>query len=314
MKSIKQIGITLAVLLLAGWAHAQQDAMYTHYMFNTLAVNPGYAGSRDALTITGLHRTQWAGFEGAPNTQTLTLHTPVLRDEFGVGFSLVNDNIGPSNVLSFYLDLAYHLKINDKGHQLAFGLKGGGNLVQTDFTDFQLDQIDDPSFTGGSQSEFLPNAGFGLYYYTDRWYAGLSTPKMLENSFQYSEVGGSVNDPGEEQRHYFLIGGAVFDLTDKIKLKPTTFLKMTQAAPVELDLTGTLLFDDKFSFGLMGRTGDAFGALIGYQFSPQLSAGYSFDFSVVNTTARYNGGSHEIMLRYDFIYKEKGKIRSPRYF
>ena len=120
--------------------------------------------------------------------------------------------------------------------------------------------------------------------------------------------------PSAEQRHFFLIGGAVFELTDNIKLKPTSLLKLTEGAPTQLDLTGTFLFNDLFWLGAMWRSGDAVGALVGYQLLPQLAAGYSFDFSYTNTTFRYNGGSHELMLRYDFIYRDKGKVKSPRYF
>ena len=313
MKTIKHLAIGLLLSLTAVGAYAQQDAMYTHYMFNTLAVNPGYAGSRDALTVTGLHRTQWAGFEGAPTTQTITLHSPVLRDELGAGLSIVNDRIGPTSTLSLAVDLAYHFQINDKGHQLALGLKAGGSLVQNDLASLNLDNSGDNAFASTVESEFLPNFGFGAYYYTDRWYVGASTPRLLQNSFKYSDQS-TANDPAAEQRHYFAIAGAIFDLNETIQLKPTTLLKITEGAPTELDLTGTFVFDNKFWLGAMWRSGDAFGALVGYNFTRQLSAGYSFDFSYVNTTFRYNGGSHELMLRYDFIYKERGKIKSPRYF
>lgn len=307
MKRLNSWFATVVAILLSFGALAQQDAMFTHYMFNTLAVNPAYAGSRDALTVTGLHRTQWAGFDGAPSTQTITLHSPVWRDAMGVGFSLVNDKIGPTSSLALSADFAYHMQMNDKGHQLALGLKAGGNIVQNDLASLQGVE-GDQTFTSVT-SEFLPNFGFGAYYYTDRWYVGAGAPRLLQNKYKYSAGTGAA-----EKRHYFLIGGAQFALTDNIDLKPTSLLKITGGAPTELDLTGTFVFDQKFWLGAMWRSGDAFGALLGYNFTPQLAAGYSFDFSYTNTTFRYNGGSHEIMLRYDFIYKEKGKVRSPRYF
>lgn len=313
MKQFNILFTSALAILLSLTAQAQQDPQFTHYMFNTLSVNPGYAGSRDALTVTGLHRTQWAGFDGAPSTQTLTLHSPVFRDEFGAGLSLVNDKIGPTKTLSIAIDLAYHMQINEKGHQLALGLKGGGSLVQNDLASLSLDNSGDNAFASTVTSEFLPNFGFGAYYYTDRWYVGASTPRLLQNSFKYSDMS-TAADPSAEQRHYFVIAGAVFDINETIKLKPTTLLKVTEGAPADLDLTGSFIFDDKFWLGAMWRSGDAFGALVGYNFNQQFSAGYSFDFSYTNTTFKYNGGSHEIMLRYDFIYKEQGKIKSPRYF
>ena len=309
--------VLIAVALIGGLsASAQQDAMYTHYMFNTLAINPAYAGSRDALTVTGLHRSQWVGFDGAPTTQTLTLHAPVFNDKIGLGLSVLNDKIGPINTTAFYADFAYKLQVGEKG-KLALGLKGGINLMQGNLSSLALgDQTQsDNAFANNVESDLLPNFGFGVYYYTSKWYIGASTPKLLENNFKTNNsVGGT--GLASEHRHYFLIAGTVFNLNENgsLKLKPTTFVKVTNGAPIEADLTGMFILKDKVELGAMYRTGDAVGLLFGYNFTNQLRFGYSFDWSFVNTTGKYNSGSHEVMLRYDFIYKDKEKIRSPRYF
>ncbi len=309
---MKKILMTLSFGLIGMCGFAQQDAMFTHYMFNTQAINPAYAGTRDALTITGLHRSQWVGFEGAPVTQTLTGHTPIFNDQLGVGLSIINDKIGPINTTSFYADFAYKFQVSDKG-KLSFGLKGGVNLMSGNLSTLELDQGGDNAFANNIESQLLPNFGFGAYYYEDRWYVGLSTPKLMENDFKSNTTTGGTDIAGEK-RHYFLIGGAVFDLNKNLKLKPTTFIKVTAGAPIEADLTALLLINDKLWTGPMFRTGDALGALLGYQFTDALAASYSFDWSYTNTTFKYNGGSHEIMLRYDFFHNEKQKIRSPRYF
>lgn len=311
MKKIILIGIAI----LGGLStYAQQEAMFTHYMFNTLAINPAYAGSRDALTVTGLHRSQWVGFEGAPTTQTLTLHAPVMNEKIGLGLSVLNDKIGPLNTTAIYGDFAYKIKVSDKG-KLAFGLKGGINLVQGDLNNLQLEDNSDDSFTNNIESDLLPNFGFGLYYSTSKWYVGLSTPKLLENKYSNSSTTTSTK-VSSEKRHYFLIAGTVFNLNKdgSLKLKPTTFVKVTNGAPLEADLTGMVIIKDKIEIGAMFRTGDAAGLLLGYNFTEQLRFGYSFDWSFANTTGKYNSGSHEVMLRYDFIFKDKAKIRSPRYF
>lgn len=312
MKKIIIIGIAL----LGGFStYAQQDAMFTHYMFNTLAINPAYAGSRDALTVTALHRSQWVGFDGAPTTQTLTLHAPVFNEKIGLGLSVINDEIGPLNTTAVYGDFAYKLKVSQKG-TLSFGLKGGINLVQGDLNTLALgSQEEDASFANNIESDLLPNFGFGLYYSTSKWYVGLSTPKLLENDFNNNTSTGGT-DLSSEQRHYFLIAGTVFNLNSdgSLKLKPTTFVKVTNGAPLEADITGMVIIKDKIELGAMFRTGDAVGLLVGYNFTDELRFGYSFDWSFTNTTFKYNGGSHEIMLRYDFIFKDKAKIRSPRYF
>ena len=304
--------LTILILSVSGILLAQQEAMFTHYAFNTLAVNPAYAGSRDALTITGLHRSQWVGFDGAPTTQTLTLHTPILNDKIGVGLSVLNDKIGPSNNTALYFDAAYRLPVSEQG-TLAFGLKAGINIVKQDLTSIETDQSGDASFGEDLTSGILPNFGGGLYYYTQKYYVGVSTPKIMQNEF---ETGGTTSgtDVATEQRHYFAIAGAVFDLSDKVKLKPTTFLKVTAGAPVELDLSGMFIFNNKYELGGMFRTGDALGVLLGYNINELLRIGYSFDWSYNNTTFKYNNGSHEVMVRYDAIFSSNKKIRSPRYF
>lgn len=291
---------------------AQQDAMFTHYMFNTLSVNPAYAGSRDALTITGLHRSQWVGFDGAPTTQTLTLHSPIYNENLGVGLSIVNDKIGPTNMTAVYGDFAYKLKINDKA-KLAFGISGGLNIRQSGLTDVALDEDIDQSFTTDEESALLPNFGFGVYYSTDKYYIGVSTPKLLKNDFKTNSTEGGTNLASEE-RHYFLIAGAVFDINHEFKIKPTTLVKVNEGSPIQVDLTATVIFQEKIWGGLMYRTGDAAGVMVGIYITPQLAAGYSFDWSFGNKTMEYNMGSHEIMLMYDLVYNSKAKIRSPRYF
>ncbi len=309
---MKKILIIAIIFVSAIGVQAQQEAMFTHYMFNTLAINPGYAGSRDALTVTGLHRSQWVNFDGAPITQTITMHSPVFTKNLGMGLSFVNDKIGPINMTSFYFDISYKIKVTKKS-TLAFGLKGGTNMMKGELNTLELSDPNDVAFDSNIQSEFLPNFGAGIYYSSDKYYVGISVPKLLENNFGTNEATGSTDLAGEE-KHYFLIAGTYFNLTQDIKLKPTTFLKVTNGAPMEMDLTGTFIFHDKIWAGLMIRTGDAMGGLLGVNITDQLAIGYSFDWSMANRTFSYNGGSHEVILRYDFVFGKEKKIRSPRYF
>lgn len=302
----KIIYATLALIAL-GTAKAQQDPMFTHYMYNTLWLNPAYAGTRDAFTVTALHRSQWVGFDGAPVDQTITMHTPLLNGKMGAGLSVLNDKIGPTKSTTLAVDLDYQVRLSQKS-KLSFGLKGLVNLYNNNLTNLSLDNQNDAAFAQNTQ-RVLPNVGAGVYYYRERFYAGLSTPKLLENA--YTGVSGTLS---KEQRHYFFIMGTVIDLSKNVKLKPTCFVKATAAAPVEADVTASFLFRDKFSAGAMYRTGDGAGVLLGYNFTEQFTIGYSFDWSIANTTGRYNNGSHEIMLRYDLISKSKAKIKSPRYF
>ena len=170
---MKKIILLVSIACSAVLGVAQQDAMYTHYMFNTLAVNPGYAGSRDALTVTALHRSQWVGFDGAPTTQTLTIHSPVSSDKFGFGLSSVNDQIGPINTFSAYADFAYRIALGNQGSKLAFGFKGGLSMLSANLRALETETAGDQAFNNNIESQLLPNFGFGLYYSNSNWYVYL---------------------------------------------------------------------------------------------------------------------------------------------
>ncbi|RLD68193.1 MAG: hypothetical protein DRI84_00265 [Bacteroidetes bacterium] len=309
---MKKVLIIVLIVFTAGSLYAQQEALYTHYMYNTLAVNPAYAGTRGALTVTALHRSQWVGFEGAPTTQTLTLHTPLRNRKIGLGISVINDVIGPDRNTGFYVDYSYKLRIN-KNARLALGLKAGISVLKSNLGSILTADPDDPVYKNDVKSQVLPNFGFGMYYYTDNYYVGVSIPRLLENDYSNNSIEGS-GDILSGTKHYYLIAGAAIDLSDNFQLRPTTLIKMSSSAPIEIDLTAMFVYDNRFSMGIMGRSGDAVGLLVGVNILPQLEIGYSFDWSFTNETHVYNGGSHEIFIRYDFIYKTTTKIHSPRYF
>lgn len=312
MKTLNKITAVLALTTIGFGANAQQAPMYTHYMYNTLSVNPAYAGSRDALTITALHRSQWVDFKGAPVTQTLTAHTP-LGEHIGVGLSFSNDKIGPINNTSAFVDFAYIMKLNKKA-KLSLGLSAGANIFQASLSSLNLDQQTDPVFTNNISNRTTPNFGFGAYYYMERFYLGVSAPNLLENNYSTITQADGTTLNGKEQRHYFLIAGTMIRLSDNLDLKPTALLKMTPAAPAQADVTASFIIMKKLLVGAMFRSGDAVGGLIGFDVTQQFHLGYSYDWSYGLKTAKYNKGSHEIVLRYDFISGSKKQIHSPRYF
>lgn len=293
------------------FAFGQQDPMFTHYMYNTLSVNPAYAGSREALTVTLLHRNQWVSFPGAPKTNTLTLHTPAFNENVGIGLSLTHDVIGPTKFTSMYGDFAFKVKLTKKSN-LTFGLKAGVDLLTANLPFLQIQDPNDPAFLNSFQNKALPNFGFGLFYtYKNRFYAGLSIPRMLQHKF----IGeNTLISSGILKGHYYFITGASLKMSNFVEFKPSALVKMTVGAPVELDVTALFELYKRINFGLMYRTGDAVGALVGIYIFDRLLLGYSYDFSFTNTTLKYNEGSHEIMLRYDFIFSSSHRIKSPRYF
>jgi len=303
---------TIAIVTLVSGA-AQQDAQYTHYMYNTLAVNPGYAGSRNALTFTALHRSQWIDFPGAPVTQTFTIHTPMFDNRLGLGISFVNDKLGPVKSTGATVDASYRLPLNDKS-TLSFGIKAGAKNFRGEFSDIVVDDSGDNVFTVDEASALKPNFGIGIYYQRERFYAGLSSPGLLENSYKSLSGNDIQTSFLDGARHFYYIMGGVVDLRQDFKFKPTGLLKMTSGAPMILDVTGLLIIRERLELGLMYRTADSAGLLAGFNLNEQLHMGYSFDWSTTNATAKYNSGSHELMVRYDFIYKGRKKIKSPRYF
>ena len=313
MKTIKKITFASFLTLGSLAANAQQIPMYTHYMYNTLAVNPAYAGSRDALTVTGLYRSQWVDFKGAPVSQTLTIHSPVGNEHIGLGLSVVNDKIGPVNSTSIVGNFAYRMKLNAKS-KLALGVSAGANLFQANLNALNLDQPADPTFQNNINNHVTPNFGVGAYYSRERFYAGISTPALLQNNYAVVTKADGSKLIGKEQRTYFLIAGAVFNIADNLAFKPTTLVKVTAGAPVQVDLTASFIIMKKLLLGVMYRSGDAAGALVGFDITNQLHIGYSYDWSYGLQTSKYNNGSHELMLRYDFIFGSKKQIHSPRYF
>lgn len=313
MKTHKKIAFGLVLTLGSLTVNAQQAPMYTHYMNNTLSVNPGYAGSRDALTVTALHRSQWVDFKGAPLTQTLTMHSPLRNPHIGLGLSVLNDKIGPVNNTSVFADFAYIMNLNPKS-KLAFGLSAGANIFQASLNTLELDQQTDPVFTSNINNHVTPNFGFGAYYYRERFYAGISTPNLLQNNYSAVKLENGNTLIGKEQRHFFFIAGTMFNISENLAFKPTTLIKVTPAAPIQADVTASFIIMKKLLIGAMFRTGDAVGALVGYDITDQFHVGYSYDWSYGLKTAKYNQGSHEIVLRYDFIFIDKKQIHSPRNF
>ena len=306
-KIIMVLVLTLGCLTI----HAQQVPMYTHYMNNTLVVNPAYAGSRDALTITALQRRQWVDFAGAPITNTLTMHMPLSNKHIGLGLSLMNDKIGPSNNTSVFVDYAYMMQLTERS-KLAFGLSAGANIVQTNLSSLQLDNPNDPAFQNDIKNHVTPDVGFGVYYSRECFYAGLSVPNLLQSSYSVMNSSNVSTLIEKEQRHYFLIAGALFKMTDELAFKPTTLVKVTAGAPIQADLTGSFIIMKRLLLGAMVRTGDAVGGLVGFDITDQFHIGYSYDWSYGLQSGMYNNGSHEFVLRYDFIVFDKRQIHSPR--
>lgn len=306
--SIKNIIICSALLFLSNQKmSAQQDSQYTNYMYNTINVNPAYAGSRGVMSIFGLHRTQWVGLDGAPVTNTLSVNTPINNSNFGLGVSFVNDRIGPSDENAISVDVSYSIPTSET-YKLSFGIKGTANLLNVDYTKLDRYDLTDPQFQNNIDNRFSPNIGAGIYFHSDKLYAGLSVPNFLETE----HFDDNVSATARERMHYYLIGGYVFDLSPSVKFKPAFLSKMVSGSPLQLDLTANFMFNEKFVLGAAWRWDAALSGLVGFQVSEGWFIGYGYDAETTKL-ANYNSGSHEIFLRYEFKGKSE-KVVSPRFF
>jgi type IX secretion system PorP/SprF family membrane protein len=311
MRASLKLQLATIAIALGTIAHAQQDPMYTMYMWNTLSVNPGYAGSADLFTVTGLAREQWVGLDGAPSTQTLTMHTPLNNNALGVGLSAVHDEVGPVNNTLLFGDFAYRIRVTQNA-RLAFGLKAGVDLFQADLTSVPGTDINDPLFQQNVRNSAKPNFGFGLYYWSRKGYVGISAPKLMQHSLLGVDDGNGNVNAIVQKRHYFLIGGYVITLSPAVKVRPSFLVKAVEGAPLSIDLTANFLLMERLWLGAAYRHEDSMAGIIAYNITEQLRAGYAYDLTL-SPLRRQQGGSHELMLQYDLSFTRE-KTLSPRYF
>lgn len=313
----KNLLVPIAIFLaLISTVNAQQDAQYTQYMFNTMSVNPAYAGSRGQFSAAALYRSQWVGLDGAPETFTLNLHSPIRNSRLGYGVSVIQDNIGDGVVSETYFDaiVSYTIDVSLEG-KLSFGLKAGGNLLNLDFNGLRNFDLE-PVNIDNIENRFSPNIGLGLYYHTNKFYAGLSAPNLLETEhFDNSRTdANSAQFLSQERINFYFITGYVFDLNGNLKFKPALLTKVVGGAPLQLDMSASFLFNDKFSFGAAYRWDAALSGLVGFQITDQLMLGLAYDRE---TTAlggsQFNDGSFEVFLRFELV-KSFQKLVSPRFF
>jgi len=287
---------------------AQQDSQYTQYMYNTIAINPAYAGSRGALSVFGLYRTQWVGLDGAPETSTFSVNTPLNNSNLGLGVSLVNDKIGPTNENTLSADLSYTVPTSET-YKLSFGIKATANLFNLDMNKLDPETQGDLQFQN-LDNKITPNIGAGVYWHSDKAYVGLSVPNFIETK-RYDNDDTAIF---KDKINYYFMAGYVFNLDrlEYIKFKPALLTKMVQGAPLQVDVSGNFMFYDKFVIGLAYRWSASVSAMAGFQVTDGLYIGYGYDHETTNLR-KYNSGSHEIFLRFEF-FNNYNKMISPRFF
>jgi type IX secretion system PorP/SprF family membrane protein len=295
-----------ALLLTSIVSYGQQDAQFTQYMYNTINVNPAYAGSRGALSVFALHRAQWVGLDGAPVTNSVSVNTPFNGSNLGLGVSLINDRIGPTQENTLSVDLSYSIQTSET-FKLSFGMKATANIFNIDVAKLAPKDVGDPSFQS-MQNKFSPNIGAGLYFHSDKAYLGFSIPNFIESKrYDANEVA-----IFKEKINYYLIAGYVFDLDEFTKFKPALLNKMVTGAPLQLDVSVNFMFMEKFTVGVAYRWSASLSAMAGFQVTDGMYIGYGYDHETTNLR-NYNSGSHEIFLRYD-LFRNVNKMNTPRFF
>ena len=312
-KNISKYVISLLVLVSSVTASfGQQDPMYSQYMFNIQAFNPAYAGTWESIGLMALGRYQWVGFDGAPETNTFTIQAPLRKENVGLGLSVISDNIGEEQRFAVFTDYAYRLILND-GVYLRLGLKAGFTNYQHNLANHVLyvpGGEHDPAFDGQIDKKFMPNFGVGVFLHSERYYMGFSIPKILQNDFETGVYNYSTN---YELRHFTLIGGYVFNLSESVKFKPSFITRYVAGSPVVADLNASFLLKDRFWIGAMVRSVGAFGFNTQFIIGQKLRIGYAYDYDASYNLKSYNDGTHEIMVSYELNFV-KTRYTSPRYF
>ena len=317
MKNIQLISIAVLSLVFH-ITYAQQDAQYTQYMYNTISVNPAYAGSRGVMSVMGLHRSQWVGLDGAPRTQTLTLNSPIGENErLGIGLSVVNDEIGPTNETYIGVDFSYTIPTSEVG-KLSFGIKGGAHLLNVDFRELVQFNQNDALFENNIDNKFSPQVGVGVYYHTNKFYLGLSAPNLLETDhFDESSTSGdsdAVSFLAEERINYYLIAGHVFDITDDLKFKPALLTKLVFGTPLQVDVSANFLMYERLTLGVAYRWSAAVTGQVAFQISDAMMIGFAYDRETTELgQSQFNDGSYEVMLRFE-LFKKYNRMLTPRFF
>lgn len=309
------IWILVAVVLSSLDCIAQQDAQYTQYMYNTLSINPAYAGSRGTISILGLHRSQWVGLEGAPRTQTVSIHSPIGKSKrVGLGLNIVNDEIFISNETYIDANFSYSLKTSERG-RLNLGLKAGVQILDINYSEGSASQDGDSFLSTNIDNRFLPQVGIGLFYHTNKFYAGLSVPNLLET--EHFDDSDDVNDPNSsflarERINYYFTTGYVFDISKNFKFKPAGLVKWVSGSPLQVDISANALLYDRLTLGLAYRWSASFSALAGFRISKSLMIGFAYDRETTDLQ-QFNDGSYEVFLRFE-IFNNPKRVLTPRFF
>jgi len=306
MKKRAYLGLILLFIAFSN-LKAQQEPMFTQYMFDPISINAAYVGTTDMLNVNTLTRLQWVGLDGAPKTFSLSAHMPIEGRKIGLGVTLLTDKVGPVNNTFFTINYAYRLRVNDR-LTLSMGLKGGISSYKVGLTDLSIIDEEDPQFEN-NEKKISPNLGFGFYLYEEKYFVGFSVPKLIQTTVDDEYA----TDENQLKRHYYLVGGYNWKINRDWELMPSLLTKIVAGSPVSNDITVQGLYMDLVGGGLMYRIGDALGLFVYGKVYKELNIGYGYEYSL-NGLSGINSGTHEIRLTYDFsVTSERKRMKIFRF-
>lgn len=301
--------IIFVLIICSYTAYSQQDALLTQYMFNKSLVNPAYTGTQERLSAVATSRNQWVNIDGAPLTNAISIHSPAYRNTMGMGGTVIQDKIGPMNDITMMGSYSYKLKFNKS--TLSMGVQLGLKYKKFDMGMYKMKDTDDEYILNQQDNDLMPDANFGVYWYSKDYYLGLSTKQLFGGKYAEVEEGGKTVY-SELSQHLFMMGGYVFHLNNDLICRPSTLLKYVQNAKMQVDYNLSFLVKNFVWLGSSYRTGNQMAFMTEMNLSDNLSFGYSYDLNL-NRIGKYNSGSHEFMLSYYFSLVKTRKL-SPRYF
>ena len=305
MKNIFKNTVFAIVLAISIQGFAQQDPLYTQYYNNFSLINPAYSGSHGLFTATANIRSQWAGEAGSPETQTLSLHGPAGKN-VGLGLSIVNDKVFVLSETHVYADFSYSIEMTESS-TMAFGIKAGGSFLNVDLLELGLEN---DNLFSENLNEFNPNMGAGIFYYTDRFFASVSTVNILQT--KHYNKSNTVVSSASEAMIFYLSSGYVFDLSDDFKIRPSFMLRAVDGAPVSTDISASILWLDKLEFGISHRIDESISGLFQLRLTDNLKVGYTYD-AITSDLSNYNNGSHEFSIILN-IGKNNSSRKPPFYW
>lgn len=305
---MKKTFLIASIIGIAFISNAQQEYQFTQYMSNLSYLNPAYAGSNETGSITGLFRNQWVKFDGAPKSGLITYETPFSKYNMGIGGTISYDKIGASKQLSLSINYAYHLQFESS--KLAFGINAGFNHYSANFSELTVWDESDMVFSSDINGKLIPQFGFGTYYYGEKFFAGFSIPRIVDVNTA-NAVSMELKDSPAFNRHYYLMAGYNFKLSEQILLKTSILNKYVAGAPFQAEISALGEYQDTYSFGVSYRTGDCISPIVQYKIKDAMKIGYSYDITISKIRG-YSAGTHEVLLSYTFPSKVAPKAKLQR--